>query len=220
MDLQIWHLILIALIGYPFGAMQFAYFVSKRFGKIDIREHGSGNAGTTNVTRVLGPRLGLVVLFFDILKTIVPIIILHIILYGRPWYLEGLPDFDSTFYIPGLVMGLGITLGHCFPFFLKFRGGKGVANMIGILMMFDPRIIAIVLSISLVIVLITRFISLASVTGFLSLGIVTTYLYADYPQIFGVMWILCILGVINHRKNIKWLITGEEKRFNFKKKKA
>ncbi|MCL2575582.1 MAG: glycerol-3-phosphate 1-O-acyltransferase PlsY [Defluviitaleaceae bacterium] len=208
------------LIGYPIGSLQFAYFVGKIIGKIDIREHGSGNAGTTNVYRVMGVKNGLIVLFFDLLKTMVPIIILHIVLYGQPWGLQSLETFEPTYYIPGLLMGFGAVLGHCFPFYLKFRGGKGVACVIGMVIMFDPRVLVIVLTISAVIVITTRFISLASTTGFISLAAVTTYFYSDYTVIVIFIWLLAALGMFTHRKNILWLITGQERRFNFRRSKT
>ena len=208
------------LIGYPLGSLQFAYFVGKIFGKIDIREHGSGNAGTTNVYRVMGVRNGLIVLFFDLLKTMVPILILQTILYGRPWGLQSLPDFEATHYVPGLLLGFGAVLGHCFPFYLKFRGGKGVACVIGMVIMFDPRVLVIVLTISAVIVITTRFISLASTTGFISLAAVTTYYYSQYALIVVIVWVLAALGMFTHRKNIYWLLTGQERRFNFRRSKT
>ncbi|MCL2352995.1 MAG: glycerol-3-phosphate 1-O-acyltransferase PlsY [Defluviitaleaceae bacterium] len=211
-DLPTWaYIAFFVLIGYPFGALQSAYFIAKVFGKINIKEHGSGNAGATNVYRVMGIRPGLCVLVFDILKTITPIIIINAFMYsGRIW------DISAAEYIPGLLVGVGVFMGHCFPFFLKFNGGKGVACAIGILIMFDPIILAIVLGICILIVLATRYISLASSTGFISLGIVTTTLYTEYPTIISIAWVLAVVGVFNHRKNIKWLLSGEEKRFNFK----
>ena len=200
--------------GYLFGMIQSAFFVGKIFGKIDIREHGSGNAGATNTYRVLGFRYGLLVLFFDLLKTMIPIIVLYAVVFGiNPWGLE------ASQYIYGLIVGMGVFFGHCFPFWLKFKGGKGVACSIGILLMFDPRFIPIVLSIALAIVFLTRFISLSSITGYISWGAITTFYYSDYLEIVITLWVLCIIGVILHHKNIKWLLNGTEKRFSFKSKK-
>ncbi|MCL2170467.1 MAG: glycerol-3-phosphate acyltransferase, partial [Defluviitaleaceae bacterium] len=113
------------------------------------------------------------------------------------------------------LLGLGIFLGHCFPAILKFRGGKGVACSIGILLMFHPRILFIVLGICILIVVLTRFISLSSVTGYISLGAVTTFYYVDYPEIIVTMWVLCVIGIVLHHKNIRWLLDGTEKRFSF-----
>jgi len=212
-DPPIWVFGLYILGGYLFGTIQSAYFVGKFFGKIDIREHGSGNAGATNTYRVLGFRYGLLVLFFDLVKTVVPIIILYAVVLGiNPWGIE------NGQYIHGLLVGVGVFFGHCFPVWLKFRGGKGVACSIGILLMFDPRFIAIVLGICIVIVVLTRFISLASITGYISLGAITTFYYSDYIEIVATVWVLCIIGVILHHKNIRWLLNGTEKRFKFTKK--
>jgi len=211
-DPPFWVFGLYILAGYPFGMLQSAFVVGKVFGKIDIREHGSGNAGATNTYRVLGFRYGLLVLFFDLLKTMIPIILLYSVVLGiSPWGLE------NGQYIYGLLVGLGVFFGHCFPAVLKFRGGKGVACSIGILLMFDPRIIFIVLGICIVIVVVTRFISLASITGYVWLGAVTTFYYRDYIEIIVTVWVLCVFGVILHHKNIRWLLNGTEKRFNFRK---
>jgi len=222
MEHELWFYALIVVVGYFVGSLQFAYFVGKIIGKIDIREHGSGNAGTTNVYRVMGVRNGLIVLFFDLLKTMIPILILHIVLYGQPWGLNNLEGFEPNGiqYFPGMMMGFGAVLGHCFPFYLKFRGGKGVACVIGMVIMFNPYVLAIVLTISAVIVVATRFVSLASTTGFISLAAVTTYLYVDAVAIVVLMWLLAALGMYTHRKNIYWLLTGQERRFNFKRSKT
>ena len=210
----IWVFALYFLGGYFFGTIQSAFFIGKIFGKIDIREHGSGNAGATNTYRVLGFRYGLLVLFFDLLKTMIPIIILYAVVFGiNPWGLE------ANQYIYGLIVGVGVFFGHCFPFWLKFKGGKGVACSIGILLMFDPRFIPIVLSIALAIVFLTRFISLSSITGYISWGAITTFYYSEYLEIVITLWVLCVIGVILHHKNIRWLLNGTEKRFSFKSKK-
>lgn len=207
----LWVFGLYILAGYPFGMIQSAFIVGKIFGKIDIRDHGSGNAGATNTYRVLGFRYGVLVLLFDLIKTVVPIIALYTLVLGiNPWTIE------HGQYIHGLLVGVGVFFGHCFPAVLKFRGGKGVACSIGILLMFDPRFIVIVLGICIVIVLLTRFISLASITGYVSLGALTTFFYIEYVEIVATVWVLCIIGVILHHKNIRWLLDGTEKRFNFK----
>ena len=208
-----WAYPLFFLAGYPFGTLQAAYFVGKIFGKIDIRKHGSGNAGTTNVYRVMGFKYGIIVLVFDILKTVVPIVVLNAILFdGDIWSISNMQ------YFPGLLLGFGVVLGHNFPFFLKFKGGKGVACAIGLLIMFDPMVLAIILGMALVIVVVTRLISLASVTGFVAFGAVNSFFYWDYLPIVVFAWAFAVLGLIQHRKNVRWLITGEEKKFDFKTK--
>ncbi|MCL2855380.1 MAG: glycerol-3-phosphate 1-O-acyltransferase PlsY [Defluviitaleaceae bacterium] len=212
-NLPWWGYGLFLLAGYPFGALQSAYFVGKILGKIDIRDHGSGNAGTTNVYRVMGFKAGIIVLIFDILKTVIPVIILNAILYqGRIW------DISAMEYFPGLLLGFGVVLGHNFPFFLKFKGGKGVACAIGLMIMFDPIVLAIILTMALAIVLTTRLISLASIIGFVAFGAVNSFFYWEYMPIVVFAWTFAALGLIQHRKNIKWLITGEEKKFDFKTK--
>ncbi|MCL2234873.1 MAG: glycerol-3-phosphate 1-O-acyltransferase PlsY [Defluviitaleaceae bacterium] len=208
-----WAYLLFLVVGYPFGMLQSAYFVGKIFGKIDIREHGSGNAGTTNVYRVMGFKAGIVVLVFDIVKVIIPVIILNAILFdGDIWSISDMQ------YFPGLLLGFGVVLGHNFPFYLKFKGGKGVASAIGLLIMFDPIVLAIILGMALVIVILTRLISLASITGFIAFGAVNSFFYWDYLPIVIFAWTFAALGLFQHRKNVKWLLNGEEKRFDFKTK--
>ena len=203
------YLAIALVIGYGFGCLQSAYVVGRVFGKIDIREHGSGNAGMTNVSRVLGVKLGAFVLVFDAIKAIVAMMLVTYIFYGQVW--------PYVPYAAAIVAGLGVVLGHCFPFYLKFKGGKGVASALGLVIYFDWRVLAICLSIGLVSVILTRYISLASLASVIALFITTTIFYHNEPVIMFAMWVVVAIILVRHRANIKRLISGNENKFRFKR---
>ena len=201
----------IFLIGYGFGCLQSAYFISRWMGKIDIRDHGSGNAGMTNVTRVLGAKAGLIVFIFDIIKCIGAIMLANVIVFGHIFRVEYYQAF------PGLLTGLGVILGHCFPFYLKFKGGKGIASMVGLIIMFDWRVMLISFSVALIIIIVSKFISLGSLIGLLTFAGVTPFFYNQIEIIIACIF-LAALCIFMHRSNIKRIIKGTESRFSFGKK--
>lgn len=196
------------LIGYAFGCIQAAYFVGRTFGKMDIREHGSGNAGTSNVTTTLGLRYGVIVGAVDILKGALAVLVVQVIY----------PDQPALAYLSGLMA----IVGHMFPFFMGFRGGKGVATLIG--MMAGLNIWLGVLFSLLVIVpgLLTDYIVSGSFTTFAALPVVTWL--RDMPPAL-LVFSLALLGVTFylHRGNIRRIRAKEETRVSevlFKKKPA
>ena len=202
--------IFILLAGYAMGCLQSAYFAGRLVKKIDIREHGSGNAGTTNAVRVIGFKAGLVVLFFDLGKTVLAVMLANQIFNGRLFGLEGIE------HLPGLLAGLGVVLGHNFPFYLKFRGGKGVAASLVLVLMFDWRILVVVAVASVFVIMVTKYVSLASLTGFAIFPIYTAVL-GQPIEITAVACAIGLLGFIAHRKNIVRLLKGEEKKFDLKR---
>ncbi|MCL2197616.1 MAG: glycerol-3-phosphate 1-O-acyltransferase PlsY [Defluviitaleaceae bacterium] len=186
------------LIGYVIGTIQTAYYVGRLHG-IDIRDHGSKSAGMTNVTRTLGKKMGAVVFLVDICKCFAAFIIATLLFGG-----------DGDF--PGIYAGIGTVLGHCFPVLLKFRGGKGVACALALILMngWLPAIIAF--SFGVVIVAVTRYISLAS----LVITLVTPILMLIFgfgTEAIVLMSALAVLIWFMHRENIKRLIRGEERKF-------
>ena len=181
--------IICLLIGYVFGMFQTSYIIGKING-IDIREHGSKNAGFTNTNRVLGMKMGAIVFVLDIMKAVAAFyaatfvynrffVIDFFSFFGMHSYNEPIPYFmyaggtifTSSHILPGLYAGIGAILGHCFPILLKFKGGKGVACTLGLIFMLDWRIALISFAIGLVAVAITRFISVASLLISLSVPI-------------------------------------------------
>jgi len=186
------------LVGYLFGCLQTGYFLSKQTAGIDIRRHGSGNAGMTNVTRVLGFRKGWIVLVADIAKAVLAFLLAH-------WWLGG---------TAGLYAGVGVVLGHNFPAYLGFKGGKGVASTLGIVAMLDWRAALIIYALMLVIVIVTRYISATS----LSMSVLIPLMLAIFGHGWETVAVTTWLGVLAwymHRENIGRLLAGKESRFSF-----
>ena len=183
------------LIGYALGCIQPAYFLSKVVGKMDIREQGSGNAGASNVTAIMGWKYGFIVGLIDILKGIFAVLVVK-------WIYPGNPDLA---YLSGIMA----ILGHIFPFYMKFRGGKGVATLVGMMFGLNWKLgILFVLLVALP-ALLADYIVVGSFTAFIALPIVTYIL--SYPIVFTLMSIcLTILCFYLHRANIQRIINKEE----------
>ena len=197
------------IIGYFIGCIQIAFIVGKIVGKIDIREHGSGNAGMTNVTRVLGAKAGIFVFVFDILKGLIAFNLCNFIFGGSLFLGEG-----SVLY--GIYAGFGAIIGHDFPFYLKFKGGKGVATTLGFLLFVNPIIAIITYVIGFIVAFFTKYISLSSLV--MTAIFVIFMIIAKMPlETIIIMALVAILCYYQHRENIKRLLKGEERKFSFKK---
>ncbi len=190
------------LIGYVFGCVQFSYILGKIERRIDIRDYGSGNAGTTNALRVLGRRIGFFTLAGDILKAVVALLIIALI-----W------GFDQKWLM--VWGGAGVVLGHNHPFYMQFKGGKGVAAMIGIYLTMDLRMLIIAGVPALILLYFTKYMSLASITYMVLLIVTSVIFYWNVPfglEVIAITAILCITTIIRHRGNIKRLINGTERK--------
>ena len=203
--------ILLLIIGYFIGNIETGYIFGK-LNKMDIRNYGSGNAGATNTLRVLGAKAGLIVFLGDFCKSLIPCLLVRFIFR----------DNVSLSYVYMLYIGLGVVLGHNFPFYLGFKGGKGVASTAGIIMALDYRI---ALAIFILIVAITRYVSLASIfvmiifIGMAHFFVRTDYGFADgsSPVEFRILVaIIGLLSIFMHRANIKRLISGTENKIGKK----
>lgn len=201
------------IIGYFLGCIQTAYIVGKLMGHIDIRDYGSGNAGTTNVTRVLGFKPGIIVFIADILKAIAAFIICSLIFKGGGTF------FSGTSLVPGMYAGLGVIIGHNFPFYLKFKGGKGIASTIGLIICIDLKVALITYTIGFLIVVVTRYISLSSLTMTL-LATILMIIFKFEIEAVCIMALLTLMAYYRHIPNIKRLIKGEENKFSIYKKKS
>lgn len=207
------------LIGYLFGSIQTAYFLGKIKG-IDIREHGSGNAGTTNTLRVLGTKAGIVVFCGDMLKSILAVLLVKC-LFGVKY-----PEIAPLLVI---YTGLGCVLGHNFPFYLKFRGGKGIATTGGLMIAFNWMYIPVGLLLFFGNFFITHLVSIGSLllyTGFLVQTIIMGQLgvfnvsQSVLNELYIVIFIMLILAFYMHRTNIKRLLShSERKTYLFRKNK-
>ncbi len=193
--------VLLFFVGYLIGSIQIPIIAGKILKKIDIREHGSGNAGSTNVARVLGFKVAVVVFILDVLKGVVPFLIVK-------------HFFGVEFAI---IVGAGAVLGHDFPMFMKFKGGKGVAISVGLFIAYDPIAGFAALLVGVVIVLITRYVSLASVSVAVTALIYIWCTNTDTIELLSLSFLVFLL-IFQHRGNIKRLLTGKENKLTFSKK--
>ena len=213
-------IILAPLIGYFIGSFQTSFIVGRFYG-IDIRKHGSKNAGMTNVNRTLGKLPAFIVFVVDILKAILAFVAVPFIIFDPAWsfaswshvYYEG---FGYPNAVPGLLAGFGAILGHNFPYYLKFKGGKGIACTLGIILMLDLRVALISFVIGFIIMLMYKYISLAS----LAITLVTPLLLIFFGYDAATVLLASLIGVLAwfmHRENISRLLSGTERKFKFGK---
>ncbi len=214
-------IVLSILIGYLFGSIPFALIIGKLFCKVDVRNYGSHNLGTTNVARTLGPRVALIVLILDASKSAISSLIMFNIAKNT---------LNNSLFI-GIIFcltGFMAAIGHCFPIFAKFRGGKAVATIFGFLLISNYRIGLVGLAIWLIIIFYKRIVSLASIiTSFIVAILIfipffnvaypylNEYLQANYFVYPITILSLATLLIIRHLSNIKRLINHEEKVFHF-----
>ena len=186
------------LIGYLFGCFQTSYFISKMVSQKDIREIGSGNAGASNVTSELGWKYGILTGFSDVLKAYIPT---QIVLYIFPGAYQPL-DLIA-------LAGTGAVLGHIYPFFLDFRGGKGVACYIGMLLAIDWQIgIAVIIGLILL-TIITDYVAVGSISLYIIIPILAYYSkYSDV--VVGCAVVLLVVGMIKHWINVQRILSGSE----------
>lgn len=201
--------ITVAIVAYVIGSINFAVIFSRKFAGFDVREKGSKNAGTTNVLRTVGKKVALLTLVCDILKGVAAILVA--IFAKNMW--SGF-DVNTLKYIAGFM----VILGHTYPIFFEFRGGKGVATAIGVLLMLDWKIGLICLVFGLVIIAITRMVSLGSIFAAILFPILTIFIHEGGTAIGTVIsFLIAALIVFNHRSNIKRIKEGKENKLSFKK---
>ena len=201
--------ITVAIVAYVIGSINFAVIFSRKFAGFDVREKGSKNAGTTNVLRTVGKKVALLTLVCDILKGVAAILVA--IFAKNMW--SGF-DVNTLKYIAGFM----VILGHTYPIFFEFRGGKGVATAIGVLLMLDWKIGLICLVFGLVIIAITRMVSLGSIFAAILFPILTIFIHEGGTVIGTVIsFLIAALIVFNHRSNIKRIKEGKENKLSFKK---
>jgi acyl phosphate:glycerol-3-phosphate acyltransferase len=210
--MNILNTILVFLLAYLLGSIPTAVWVGKRFHKIDVRQHGSGNAGTTNVIRVLGWKTGIPVLIIDIAKG---------------WLAAMLPIFlhlgekgSSLVINLQILAGVIAITGHIFPVFAGFRGGKGVATVFGILLALQPILTLSCFGVFLAVLLMTGIVSVSSMSAGIAFPVLLFSFFNTPSLVFKVFSILVAVAlIITHRKNIRRLLKGEEARLiNFRKK--
>lgn len=206
------------VIGYICGLFQTSYIYGKAHG-IDIRSYGSGNAGTTNALRILGTKAGIITFLGDCFKCVVAVLIAWLI-FGK--------SHPDNFRLLGLYASAGTILGHNFPFYLQFRGGKGIAATAGLLVSFDWRLTLAALAVFLIVFLTTHYVSLGSLLVYVVFvgGIVLmgqrgqfSMKPAEIYEMYILAGVLAVLAFWKHRANIVRLIHGNENKTYLKKKK-
>lgn len=206
--------IIIAIIAYLVGSINFSIIISKRMAGFDVREKGSGNAGTTNMLRSVGVKAAAITLLCDILKGVV--VILIAILIGN--IVDGLDDALLV-----QLAGIFVIIGHTFPIFFGFKGGKGIATSLGVLLMINWQIGLICLVFALILMVITRMVSVGSIVAAILFPVLVIFIGQNYIVpvnnwsylIFSI--IVAILVLFNHRENLKRIFTGKENKISFKK---
>ena len=205
--------IMMALIAYAIGSINFSVILSKKIAGFDVREKGSGNAGSTNMLRSVGKGAAALTLICDVLKGVIAIVIA--IVLGKIFQVE-----DKALLVQ--IAGVAVVLGHTFPIFFGFKGGKGVATSLGILLMSNWQIGLICLVFALVLMLLTRMVSLSSCMATVLFPILTLFINENYIVSEGSSYfiysiILAVIVLYNHRSNIKRILNGTENKLSFKK---
>ncbi len=205
--------IIVAIIAYLIGSINFSVIISKKIAGFDVREKGSGNAGSTNMLRSVGKGAAALTLLCDVLKGVVAILIA--IGIGNL-----IKEADKGLLVQ--IAGIAVVIGHTFPIFFGFKGGKGVATSLGILLMTNWQIGLICLVFALVLMALTQMVSLGSCAAavlfpVLTLFIKDHYIVAEGGSYFIYSVILAVIVLYNHRSNIKRMLNGTENKLSFKK---
>jgi len=195
--------LLLIVLAYLIGSIPTSVWVSKKFFGIDIRDYGSGNAGATNTYRVLGSKWGTFVMVIDMLKGVVATSLYILI----PFYLT------SELHRTNLMIGLGLAavLGHIFPIWANFKGGKGVATLFGMIVAIQPIVAVCCVGVFLLVLYLTRFVSLSSILSGIAFAVFILFIFNDDVALYRIFSILVALMVIlTHQKNINRLLNGTE----------
>ena len=210
--------IAMAIIAYLIGSVNFSVIISKKMAGFDVREKGSGNAGSTNVLRTVGKKAAVLTLICDILKGVISILIA--IFIGS--IVKGV---NKELLVQ--IAGIAVVLGHTFPIFFGFKGGKGVATSLGVILMSNWQIGLICLVFALVLMALTRMVSLGSCGAAVLFPVLTLFMNENYTVLtdrksgktyFIYSIILAIIVLYNHRSNIKRILNGTENKLSFGKK--
>ncbi len=208
--------IIISAIAYLIGSVNFSILISKKMAGFDVREKGSGNAGATNVLRSIGIKAALLTLLCDILKGVIAILVA--LIAGSIF-----KEVDKVLLVQ--LAGIFVILGHTFPVFFEFKGGKGVATSLGVLLMTNWQIGLICLVFALVIIVFSRMVSMGSVGAAILFPVLTLFIHSHYiVESDGIRYlvyslIIAAVVIFNHRENIKRILNGTENKISFKKEK-
>ncbi len=193
------------IIAYLIGSIPTALLISNKFFGIDIREYGSGNMGATNAFRILGPKYGTIIMILDILKGMLAVSLFYLL----PYYLSN--ELERTNFM--MALGLSAVMGHIFPIFANFKGGKGVATLLGMLIAVQPIVAICCVVVFLIVLYFTRYVSLSSILGAIMLPISVLWIWNEHELSYRIFALLvAFIVLITHQKNIGRLIKGDESR--------
>ena len=195
--------VLFILFAYMIGSIPTAVWISRYFFGVDIRDYGSGNAGATNTFRVLGSKWGCIVMSVDVLKGVIATS-LYIVL---PFYMHN--EWDRTNLMVGL--GLAAVVGHIFPLWADFRGGKGVATLFGMILAIQPMVALYCVGVFLLCLYLTRFVSLSSILASIAFAVLILFIFNEQEPLYRAFAIaVALLVILTHQKNISRLLRGSE----------
>lgn len=208
--------VIVALIAYAIGSVNFSVIISRKMAGFDVREKGSGNAGTTNMLRTVGKKAAIITLLCDILKGVIAIALALLI----PNFID---EVDPAILVS--IAGVFVVIGHTFPIFFGFRGGKGVATSLGVLLVINWQIGLICLVFALLLMALTRMVSLGSIMAAVLFPVLTLFIAENYIVdstagnrlayiVFGIA--MAVIVVFNHRANLKRILNGTENKLSFK----
>lgn len=206
---------IVAIVAYLLGSISFSVIITKKMAGFDVREKGSGNAGTTNVLRTVGKKAAIITLICDILKGVVAILLA--LLAG--YIIKGL---DNALLVQ--LAGIFVILGHTFPIFFKFKGGKGIATSLGVLLMINWQIGLICLVFAIILIILTKMVSVGSIAAAILFPVLVIFINQNYIVAESSNWsylifsiIIVLLVILNHRENIKRILNGTENKISLKK---
>ena len=199
--------LLLIVLAYLIGSIPSALIISKKFFGVDIRDYGSGNMGATNTFRVLGSKYGTVVMILDILKGALAVGLYNFL----PNYFGSDNELQRTNFMIGL--GLSAVVGHIFPIYANFKGGKGVATLFGMLIAVQPFVAISCVGVFLLVLYLTRYVSLSSILAALFLPIGVLWIWNEHEVLYRVFALLvAVLVIFTHQKNIGRILRGVESR--------
>lgn len=215
-------IIAVAVISYLIGSVNFSIILSKVISGKDIRESGSGNAGATNMLRTYGKKMGVVTLLLDVVKGIIVVALAWFVAVDLLWGDRVIGAVTNIICALPYIAGVCVILGHNFPLYFGFKGGKGVATSLGVVLMLDWKVGLIVAVCAIAIMAITRYVSLGSILGG-AMFIVIEIVKAIGTKNYSIVELVCViiiggLLIARHHANIKRLINGTENKLSFGKK--
>lgn len=207
-------IIFFALLSYLLGSIPSSVWLGKRFANVDVREHGSGNAGATNTFRVLGKKLGIAVLLIDVAKGFLAVSLVHVMVKFIPT--TNFNGWEPTAIVNlQLLFGILAVVGHIFPLFAQFKGGKGIATLLGMVIGISYPLALCCIGVFIVVLLLTRYVSVSSMLATISYPIFAFFVF-DRTEILLLLFgtVAAVLVVFTHRKNITRLLQGTESKAN------